>query len=74
MGRAFTSSPWASAGKIYCLNEDGVTFVIKAGRTFEMLGTNALAEEDMCMATPAIVGNRLIIRTAANIYCISTPE
>ena len=71
MGRAFTSSPWASGGKIFCLNEDGVTFVIKAGRTFELLGTNALAEVDMCMATPAIAGNRLVIRTAAHIYCIS---
>ena len=70
MGRAFTSSPWASGGKIYCLNEDGVTFVIKAGRTFELLGTNALAEVDMCMATPAIAGNRLVIRTAAHVYCI----
>ena len=74
MGRAFTSSPWASGGKIYCLNEDGVTFVIKAGRTFELLGTNSLAEVDMCMATPAIVGNRLVIRTAAHIYCISTQK
>ena len=30
-GSAFTSSPWASDDKIFCLNEDGVTFVIKAG-------------------------------------------
>jgi outer membrane protein assembly factor BamB len=71
LGRAFTSSPWASKGKIYCLNEDGVTFVIKAGSTYELLGTSSLAEDDMCMATPAIVGNKLIIRTAARIYCIS---
>jgi outer membrane protein assembly factor BamB len=71
-GRAFTSSPWASQDKIYCLNEDGVTFVIKAGRTFELLATNSLKEEDMCMATPAIVGNQLIIRSSSNIYCIGS--
>lgn len=69
-GRAFTSSPWAYDGKIFCLNEDGVTFVLKAGDVFELTHTNVLADDDMCMATPAIVGDRLLIRTAARLYCI----
>ena len=30
-GMAFTSSPWAYSGKIFCLNEEGKTFVIAAG-------------------------------------------
>lgn len=63
-GRSFTSSPWAYNGKVFCLNEDGMTFVIKAGDVFEEVGTNPLAEDDMCMATPAIAGDRLIIRTS----------
>lgn len=70
-GRAFTSSPWAYGGKVFCLNEDGVTFVVRAGRSFEILHTNRLAEDDMCMATPAMVGDKLLIRTAARIYCIA---
>jgi outer membrane protein assembly factor BamB len=69
-GRAFTSSPWASQGKIFCLNEDGVTYVLSAGDDFRVLHTNELAEDDMGMATPALVGDRLILRTAARIYCI----
>jgi outer membrane protein assembly factor BamB len=69
-GRAFTSSPWAYDGKIFCLNEDGVTFVLKAGDEFELLHTNALAEDDMAMASPAIVGDRLLIRTSARLYCV----
>lgn len=69
-GRAFTSSPWAYDGNLFCLNEDGTTFVLKTGKEFELLHTNTLAEDDMGMATPAIVGNRLLIRTAARIYCI----
>ena len=73
-GRAFTSSPWAAGGKVFCLNEDGVTFVLKAGDTFELLHTNALADDDMGMATPAIVGDRLLIRTAARVYCIQSPK
>jgi len=69
-GKAFTSSPWASDGKIYCLNEDGLTFVVRAVREYKLLYKNALAEDDMCMSTPAIVGNRLLVRTSARLYCV----
>jgi outer membrane protein assembly factor BamB len=69
-GGAYTASPWAAGGKIFCLNEDGVTSVFRAGDRFERLHTNTLAEDDMCMATPAIAGDRLLIRTAARVYCI----
>ena len=69
-GRAFTASPWAYGGNVFCLNEDGSTFVLKAGDTFQVLHTNPLAEDDMGMATPAIAGDRLLIRTSARVYCI----
>jgi outer membrane protein assembly factor BamB len=69
-GLHFTSSPWASNGKVFCQNEDGVTFVLRAGDQFELLHTNRLADDDMCMATPAIAGDRLIIRTSARVYCV----
>lgn len=72
-GRAFTASPWAGDGKIYCLNEDGVTFVIKAGDDFEILNTNSLGDDEMAMATPAVVDDRLLIRTATQLYCIKRP-
>ena len=73
-GRAFTSSPWLYDGKLFCLNEDGETFVIRAGREFEFLHSNVLQEDDMGMATPAIVDGHLVIRTAARIYCIKQPK
>ncbi|HVU89963.1 MAG TPA: PQQ-binding-like beta-propeller repeat protein [Pirellulales bacterium] len=69
-GKAFTSSPWAYNDEIFCLNEDGKTFVIKAGREFEIVRTNDLAEDDMSMATPAIVGDKVLLRTAARLYCL----
>ena len=47
-----------------------MTFVIRAGKEFEILHTNTLQEDDMCMATPAIVGDRLLIRTDKRIYCM----
>jgi outer membrane protein assembly factor BamB len=70
-GRAFTSSPWFANGLVYCLNEDGVTFAIDGGDEFRIERTNLLADDDMCMATPAIAQNRLLIRTAARLYCIA---
>ena len=69
-GFAFTSSPWAAGGRIFCLNEDGVCYVLRAGDQFELLHTNTLADDDMCMATPALVSDRLLIRTSARLYCI----
>ncbi|MGO8925320.1 MAG: PQQ-binding-like beta-propeller repeat protein [Limisphaerales bacterium] len=69
-GLHFTASPWASNGRVFCLNEDGVTFVVRAGDRFELLHTNKLAGDDMCMATPALAGDRLLIRSAARMYCI----
>lgn len=72
-GRAFTASPWAADGNVFCVNEDGVTFVFRAGDDFQLLHTNALAEDDMCLATPAAAGNRLLLRTSARIYCLARP-
>lgn len=70
-GRAFTASPWTYGGKLFCLNEDGVTFVVQTGPDFELLFTNRLAEDDMCMATPAIVDDKLVLRTSKRVYCLS---
>jgi outer membrane protein assembly factor BamB len=72
-GLHFTASPWAYHGQVFCLNEDGVTFVVRAGDRFELLYTNKLADDDMCMASPAMAGDRLLIRTAARLYCIRNP-
>ena len=69
-GKQFTASPWAYNGRVFCLNEDGLAFVVRAGEKFELLGTNKLADDDMCMASPALAGDRLLIRTSARLYCI----
>jgi outer membrane protein assembly factor BamB len=66
---AFTSSPWASNGKLFLLSEDGDTFVVAAGPVFKVLGKNSLNE--MAMATPAIARDSLYIRTASKVYKIA---
>ena len=65
---AFTTSPWAYNGKLFCLSEEGQTFVIAAGEKFELLHVNEL--DDMAQASPAIVGDRLLIRTEQRLYSI----
>lgn len=66
---SFTASPWAANGKIYALSEDGDTYVFEAGKEYRLLHTNAL--DELCMSTPAIVGDRLLIRTFSQLYCIA---
>lgn len=68
----FTVSPWAYDGKVFCLNEDGVTFVIQAGPEFKQLGRNKL--DEMCMSCPAIVGKSVLIRTLTKLYRIEDKE
>jgi outer membrane protein assembly factor BamB len=62
------SSPIASEGRIYVSNNGGETFVVKAGKKFELLGTNSLGER--ITASPAVSGNRLYYRTDSHVYCI----
>ena len=65
---AFAASPWAYNSKIFCLSEDGDTYVIQAGSEYKMLGKNSL--DEMCMSTPAIAQGSLLIRTGSRLYRI----
>ena len=68
-GASFTASPWSYNGRLFCLSEDGDTYVIPVGSEFELLATNPL--DEFCMACPAVVGDRLLIRTASKLYCLT---
>ena len=65
---AFTASPWAYGGRIFLLSEEGNTYVVDAGDEFRVLGVNAL--DEFTLATPAIAGDRLLIRTRSRLYSI----
>ena len=67
-GGDFTTSPWGYNGKVFCMNEEGKTYVIRAGDKYELLDSNDLGE--MTLATPALVGDRLILRTENHLYAI----
>lgn len=65
---AFTTSPWAYNGKLFCLSEEGQTFVVSTGEEFKLLHVNEL--DDFAQASPALVGERLLIRTEHRLYSI----
>lgn len=65
---AFTTSPWAYNGKLFCLSEEGQTFVVSTGEEFKLLHVNAL--DDFTLASPALVGDRLLLRTEHKLYSI----
>jgi outer membrane protein assembly factor BamB len=65
---AFTASPWAYGGKVFLMSEEGNTFVVEAGEEFRLLGVNSL--DEFALASPAIVGDRLLIRTQSRLYSI----
>ncbi|MPZ20804.1 MAG: PQQ-binding-like beta-propeller repeat protein [Luteitalea sp.] len=64
----FSASPVAAAGRVYFTSEDGVVYVARAGKVFELLARNDMPE--MCLATPAITGDMLIVRTRGHLYAL----
>jgi hypothetical protein len=53
---------------VYFVNEDGLTTVIADGPRARVLGTNSLGEP--VLATPAISGGALFLRSDRHLYCI----
>ena len=68
-GFTFSSSPWAYGGHVFFLSEDGETFVARAGSSYEEVGRNPL--EEMTLASPAIAGDAIYIRTQSRLYRLS---
>jgi len=66
---SFTASPFAYNGHLFFLSEDGLTYVVKAGPKFEIVERNHL--DELCVASPAVVGDKLLIRTASKLYCLT---
>jgi outer membrane protein assembly factor BamB len=69
-GGSFAASPIAADGRLYFANEDGEVIVVRAGRTYEELGKNAMKE--VIMGTPAISDGVIVIRTLGHVYGIGT--
>jgi len=69
IGGAFSASPIAAPGRIYFFDDRGTTTVIEPGdKEMKVLATNKL--DAGCMATPAVCGKALIVRTKTHLYRI----
>jgi len=68
LGGGFSASPIAAEGRVYFQNEAGVGFVVKAGRTFELLAKNDLGQRTL--ASPAVGDGALFIRTESHLWKI----
>ena len=64
----FTTSPWAYRDRIFATDEAGTTFVFGTGEEFEQLHANPL--DEMTLASPALAGDRLVMRTRSKLYSI----
>jgi outer membrane protein assembly factor BamB len=69
----YYASPVAGAGKIYLSSQPGKVTVLRGGPDWEILSQADF--EDEIYATPAIVDNRIFLRTRNTLYCFgSKPE
>ena len=63
---AFWASPWAYNDRIWCMDESGTTYVIKAGEDFEVLSKYSI--EDKFWSSAAITDQGYIFRGVSNLF------
>ena len=66
LGGDYSASPIAAEGRLYFCNHEGICTVIATGDTFQELAKNTL--DAGCMASPAVAGKALYLRTATHLY------
>ena len=66
----FSASPVAVDGKIFFTNDEGETFVLRAGSEFELLHVNRLGARTL--ASPALVEGRWYFRTENELVAIGS--
>lgn len=68
IGGQYSASAVASPDHVYLCSEDGRVTVVSTGTESEIVARNDM--QDPMFATPAIAGNRLLIRTLHGLHCI----
>jgi outer membrane protein assembly factor BamB len=62
----YSASPLLANDRLYIFSEQGKATVLQAGKEYKPLATNMLS--DGFMATPAIAGNAIFLRTKTALY------
>lgn len=68
IGGHYSASPLAAPGRLYFFSEEGKTTVLSPQRQFRKLAENQLG--DGFMASPAVSGNALFLRSRTHLYRI----
>jgi outer membrane protein assembly factor BamB len=68
-GQVYASSVLAG-GRIYHLTRTGRMFVVAAKPEFDLLSTNDLDDGSLFNGSPAVTGNRLLLRSDKYLYCL----
>jgi outer membrane protein assembly factor BamB len=68
LGPDFAASPLAADGRLYFFDSWNKGYVVEAADTFKLLATNKT--ESGCMASPAVFGKAIILRTKTHLYRI----
>lgn len=71
LGGKFLASPVCAANRLYFVNDEAQTSVLAVGASFQRLAENTLS--GVVVATPAIVGRAIFLRTDAHLYRIESP-
>ena len=71
-GGAYAASPLLADGKLYVVNEAGVTTVLQVGKTAKVLATNPL--NDVILASPVASDGAIFLRSDAALYCIGAKK
>ena len=66
----FYGSPVIADGKLYVIDRTGITTIVEAGSTFNLIGNPVLGEKSDC--TPAFTDGMMYVRGNKNLYCIGT--
>ena len=68
----FAASLLYADGHVYCFSREGVATVLKAARNYEVVATNVL--DSGFMASPAVSGRTLFLRTKESLYRIESSQ
>ncbi len=68
-GQVYASTLLAD-GRVYHLNRSGRMFVLAAKPEFELLATNDLNDGSLFNGSPAVAGNRILLRSDKFLYCL----
>jgi outer membrane protein assembly factor BamB len=66
----FYASALLADGRLYYVTRNGKTFVLAAKPQFEQLAVNDLSDRSLFNGSPAVAGNRLLLRSDKYLYCV----